>query len=63
MANGPTFLTTPREGAKVEFWPNGMTIVPAERGIIGVYKDGRFWSHDLADHWAPREIHTWCYPA
>ncbi len=30
-----------------------------KHGIDGVYKGGRFWSTDLADHWAPREVTWW----
>lgn len=55
-------LTKPTEGARVEFWTKGMKIVHAERGIVGVFKGGRFWSQDLADHWNLGELKLWCYP-
>lgn len=29
------------------------------QGIDGIYKDGRFWSTDMADHWTIHEVTGW----
>lgn len=51
---------TPNESTAVEFWTRGM----AERfkagcGIPGIFKEGRFWSADGADHWSLSEVVAW----
>lgn len=32
-------------------------------GITGVFRDGRFWSADMADHWTPGEVTRWEHAA
>lgn len=56
-----SLFSTPNTGTKIEFWPRGMEQKHDERGIIGWFKDGRFYSEDMADHWSVREIDGWAY--
>lgn len=51
----------PNEGYAVEFWPCGMSMQHGSPGIPGYYRNGRFVSHDGADHWAGSEVHYWCH--
>lgn len=32
-------------------------------GITGVFRDGRFWSADMADRWTPGEVTRWEHAA
>ena len=50
-----------REGARLEFWTHGMVVQHGVRGVVGTFKAGQFWSHDMADHWSPSEIQFWAY--
>lgn len=50
-------VLSPMEGAEVEFWTPRME--PRAEGIVGVFRGGRFWSSDMADHWMPSEVGTW----
>lgn len=56
----PPVQLLPQEGTQVRFVTN-FTISQdvAKHGIDGVFKGGKFWSTDLADHWAPREVTRW----
>jgi hypothetical protein len=31
-----------------------------KHGINGFFRNGRFWSVDMADRWMPHEITNWC---
>lgn len=57
----PPALKTPDEGKKIEFWTTGMQQKHDERGILGWFKDGTFWSEDRCDHWSQREVKGWAY--
>jgi hypothetical protein len=50
----------PQEGQAVRFCTTqSLGTDLRQHGINGFFRDGRFWSVDMADHWAPREITNW----
>ncbi|WP_427183576.1 hypothetical protein ACL598_17065 [Bordetella bronchialis] len=57
-ANWAFFL--PTEGSAVRFvttlWPDRNL---RGSGIDGYFRQGKFWSADMADHWEPHEIDRW----
>lgn len=53
-------MPEPQEGQLVRFVDRfSISQDVATHGIPGIFKDGRFWSHDMADHWAPHEVTFW----
>jgi hypothetical protein len=57
-------LLKPNDGAGVRFTTKqslGMDL--NHHGINGFYRNGRFWSCDMADHWMPHEVTNWTHTA
>jgi hypothetical protein len=58
----PTFgeICQPREGESIRFCTTtSLSDDVKTHGIYGVYRNGRFWSRDMADNWMPHEITHW----
>lgn len=53
-------LPDPEEGAEIEMWFRDMDI--AKSGVKGVFHDGVYRSHDLADRYEKHEVRIWRYP-
>lgn len=50
----------PHEGAGVRFCTRQSISQDLNfHSITGVFRDGRFWSADMADHWTPGEVTRW----
>ena len=55
-----TIAFRPRDGSPVRFVTTlSLSQNIAEQGIDGFYKDGRFWSKDMADAWTIYEVTGW----
>lgn len=51
---------TPAPGSAVEFWTRCMSGQGKPgQGIAGWFEQGRFWSHDRADHYSRFEVTCW----
>ena len=62
MADFPTMgeLCEPQEGQAIRFCSAFSISQDLDlHGINGFYRDGRFWSADMADHWARHEVTRW----
>lgn len=59
---GRTFgeIFRPADGQALRFCTAGsLSNDLLQHGMNGFYRDGRFWSADMADHWAPHEVTLW----
>lgn len=53
-------LFVPRDGDTVRFCTTQSISNDIDRhGISGVFRDGRYWSVDMADHWSASEVTFW----
>jgi len=60
MSMGLAEIFRPQEGQAVRFTTTqSIAHDLREHGIDGYFRDGRFWSADMADHWAISEIVMW----
>jgi hypothetical protein len=62
MSDFPTMgeLCEPQEGQAVRFCTAfSISQDTKVHGINGFYRNGRFWSVDMADHWTPHEVTRW----
>lgn len=62
MSAIPVDVHKPTSGSFVEFWCHRMSMHGKPgTGIRGLFREGRFWSHDNADHWSLNEVACWNY--
>lgn len=57
-------LFQPQEGDGVRFCTTQSLSNDIDKhGISGYFRDGRFWSADMADHWSLHEVTFWQHTA
>lgn len=54
-----TALPNPECDHPIEMWFRDMNIM--KPGVVGVFHEGKFRSHDLADHYEEHEVKLWKY--